>query len=243
MKLLTLLKLLYKGYCAKDEWSRYYLAEKLFNVIYPKMKISEFGNIYYEDTEFQKYYRDFVGDNFHSYDRKFALLNLLKIVTNLEGNYAECGVFQGATAYLIANSMRNNEKLFLYDTFEGLSEPSKEDGTYWSKGDLNAGIEFVKNRLKQFHLIAYKQGFIPTRFYENADTFFKFVHVDVDLYQPTKDSIEFFYARLVKGGILVCDDYGFKSCPGAKQAFDEVMESKPESIVLLPTGQAFIIKE
>ncbi|AFL69156.1 TylF/MycF/NovP-related O-methyltransferase [Sulfurospirillum barnesii] len=243
MKLLTFIKLLSKGLLLKDEWSRYYLAEKLFNVIYPKIKISEFGNIYYEDMEFQTYYRDFVGDNFHSYDRKFTLMNLLKIVTHLSGNYAECGVFQGATAYLIANAMQNNEKLFLYDTFEGLSEPSQEDGIYWSKGDLSAGIDFVKTRLKQFKTIEYKQGLIPIRFKENEETRFKFVHVDVDLYQPTKDSIEFFYDRLVKGGLLICDDYGFKSCPGAKKAFDEVMQTKSENIIFLPTGQAFIIKE
>src|SRR5688572_31529904 len=41
---------------------------------------------------------------------------------------------------------------------------------------------------------------------------------DVDVYQPTRDSLEYFYPRLVTGGILVCDDYGW---PGARKAVDD----------------------
>ena len=48
---------------------------------------------------------------------------------------------------------------------------------------------------------------------------------------------------MVKDGIIVCDDYGFSTCPGAKQAFDEFMKGKPEPIVHVPTGQCFIIKK
>ena len=43
------------------------------------------------------------------------------------------------------------------------------------------------------------------------------MHIDVDLYQPTKDSLEYFWARLVSGGRMVCDDYNW---PGAKRAVD-----------------------
>jgi hypothetical protein len=69
------------------------------------------------------------------------------------------------------------------------------------------------------------------------------VHIDVDLYQPTLDSIRFFYPRLAPGGIILCDDYGYSSCPGAKGAFDEYMKDRPEKIIHAPTGQAFIIKD
>lgn len=48
----------------------------------------------------------------------------------------------------------------------------------------------------------------------------------VDLYEPTKDSIEFFYDKLNVGGIFLCDDYGFTSCPGATKAIDEFLVDK-----------------
>jgi len=42
---------------------------------------------------------------------------------------------------------------------------------------------------------------------------------------------------------MLFDDYGFRSCPGARRAIDEFFESKPESVVLVPTGQALIIRQ
>ena len=71
---------------------------------------------------------------------------------------------------------------------------------------------------------------------------FAFVHIDVDLYQPTRDSIEFFYPRLNPGGILLLDDYGFRSCPGATAAADEFFTDKDEAVANLPTGQGVVVK-
>ena len=72
---------------------------------------------------------------------------------------------------------------------------------------------------------------------------FCFVHIDVDILEPTRDSIEFFYPRMMPGGIMLFDDYGFTSCPGAKLAADVFFEGRPEKIGLLTTGQAIIIKQ
>ena len=46
----------------------------------------------------------------------------------------------------------------------------------------------------------------------------------------------------VPGGLLVFDDYGFSTCPGATRAVDEFMASRPEPVIEVPTGQAFVIK-
>ena len=70
---------------------------------------------------------------------------------------------------------------------------------------------------------------------------FSFVHLDVDLYQPTMDSLEFFYGRMNPCSIILCDDYGFVTCPGAKKAMDSFFADKPEEIVSLPTGQGFVV--
>ena len=137
----------------------------------------------------------------------------------------------------------------IFDSFEGLSEPSGPDrpsdarAWAWQRGDLSVPIETVRQNLRRFDFVAYHRGWIPERFHEVAERRFCFVHVDVDLYQPTRDSIEFFYERLVPGGVLLCDDYGFTTCPGARRAFDEFVADKPErSVVHLTTGQGLIVK-
>ena len=71
---------------------------------------------------------------------------------------------------------------------------------------------------------------------------FSFVHIDVDLYEPTHDSLSFFYERLVPGGIIVCDDYGSEACPGAYKACNDFIADKPEEIVHLTGGQGVIVK-
>ena len=54
-------------------------------------------------------------------------------------------------------------------------------------------------------------------FWEIKDEKFSFIHIDVDLFEPTFESLKFFYPRLKKGGIIVCDDYNFTDFPGQKK--------------------------
>jgi hypothetical protein len=61
------------------------------------------------------------------------------------------------------------------------------------------------------------------------------------LYQPTFASVSFFYPRMNSGGLMLFDDYGFATCPGARRAIDEFFADKPEPIIDLPTGQAFVL--
>ena len=72
---------------------------------------------------------------------------------------------------------------------------------------------------------------------------FALVHVDCDLYGSVAECCAFYYPRLSSGGFIVFDDYGFRSCPGAKQAVDEFFQDKPETSVCLPTGQCLLIKQ
>ncbi|HSD42676.1 MAG TPA: TylF/MycF/NovP-related O-methyltransferase [Burkholderiales bacterium] len=69
------------------------------------------------------------------------------------------------------------------------------------------------------------------------------MHLDVDLYAPTRACLEYFLPRLVSGGVVVCDDYGSSAFPGAARAWDEVCGDGALPFVELPTGQAVILKE
>ena len=194
---------------------------------------------WWQDPEFNAYL-DSIGERkcFNAH-RRFMVWQLTKLVQDIEGDTAECGVFQGHSSRLICKRLNRTHHLF--DSFEGLSEPGQLDGDYWRKGSLSTPEEPVKAALNGYDFRVHK-GWIPDRFNEVEDRRFAFVHIDVDIYQPTKDSIEFFYPRLNRGAVLLCDDYGQGTCPGATRAIDEFMTDKPEPMIALDAGGGFFIK-
>lgn len=227
------------------EFERYIAAEKLTTAVYSKFKFSEFSRIFLEDKEFLQYYERFMDvGNWHSFDRKFTLNQLLKLTLNLDGDIAECGVYKGASAFLMCKAHRNSDRtIHLFDSFEGLSTPEECDGDYWTSGDLRSTRKSVEESLAEFSNYRIYEGWIPDKFTEVSDKRFSFVHIDVDLLKPTLAAIEFFYPRLLSGGLMLMDDYGFASCPGAKKAADDYFRDMPESIIMLSTGQAFVLKK
>ncbi len=87
-----------------------------------------------------------------------------------------------------------------------------------------------------------RRGWIPETFRGLENNRYAFAHLDVDLYQSTLDCCKYFYSRLVPGGVLLFDEYGFAPARGEKDAVDEFFGDKPESPITLPTGQAIILK-
>lgn len=226
---------------------RYAWGERLFALFAPEAKLSEFGRSFYRDAAFLADYERFDRENYRSFDRKFAMKELLKLALPLEGDAAECGTFRGASAFLIAKALvagKTGKTLHLFDSFAGLPTPGQGDGDYWSPGALACSLAAVRANLASVaEVIEFHPGWIPEKFDEVAERRFCFVHLDVDLFQPTRDALAFFYPRLVDGAVLVCDDYGFDTCPGARKAMDEFFEDKPEPIIHLPTGQGFVIRQ
>lgn len=183
-------------------------------------------------------------------DRCYMLLETARHVRGVEGHFAECGVRYGKSSlFLMTGAGRDSKKcLHVFDSFEGLSDPGVRDvkssgDSEWSKGDLAVPEDIVRRNLAEFgDRVVLHKGWIPDRFNEVENERFSLVHVDVDLYEPTRDAVAFFYPRMTPGGILICDDYGFASCPGAKQAIDEFFANKPENVLALTSGQSVVIK-
>jgi len=200
------------------------------------------------------------SDNFFKQCRHYTLQKLLNKVlqAELDGNIAECGCWKGTSAYQIASIMKRNgtsKILHIFDSFEdGLSDKMPQDNNVRvnqsikeikDEKEIFISIENeVKENLSGFDFIKYYPGWIPERFGE-VDTFvFSFVHIDVDLYDPTKQSLEFFFERMVTGGIIVVDDYGYTQFPGAKIAVDEFVIRNPGILFLdSPIGGCFLVKQ
>lgn len=225
---------------------RYYAMARLGNMFNRGFHFTEYGQVWRDDKAFEKYYDELIGDEYHSIDRKYTVNQFLQLVTKVDGDTVECGVYKGATSYLVCKFIQEQQLAkthHVFDSFEGLNKPGAEDGHYWKEGNLATNEDVCRKNLAAFDFVQYYKGWIPERFNEIADRKFCFVHIDVDLYQPTYDSVSFFYERMNKGGILICDDYGFSTCPGAKKAMDDFFAGKTEPVIMLTTGQAFIIKQ
>lgn len=208
--------------------------------------ISDDYKLWREDKRFLDDFNRLSPGNPYSQDRKWTLREYVKLSNALPGDLAECGCYVGTSAFFIAQASVHG-KLYLFDSFQGLSEPDTTDTStsgvmQWSAGDLSASEVTLRHNLARYDSIEVLPGWIPERFNEVADRQFRLVHIDVDLYRPTLDSLAFFYPRMVKGGFIVMDDYGFKNCPGATRAADELAASHGAEILLLTTGQGVITK-
>ena len=220
---------------------RFLALTKLAGLLVPRYVLTDPEKGWFADSRF---FEDFYALEEHDLtaDRKYTLRQLLFLVDRVPGDTAECGVYRGASSWFICDHFRSSSRTHhAFDSFEGLSEPLDVDGSYWHAGDLREGETIARELLEPYGARIYK-GWIPDRFPEVADRTFAFVHIDVDLYQPTRDSLEFFYPRLEPGGVILLDDHGFTTCPGATRAAEEFMAPRPESIISLTTGQAFILK-
>jgi hypothetical protein len=227
------------------EYETYDMAEALFKEVFPSGFIGDVSKLCWKDHSFVAAYRRLCPFNDRSFERKYVVSQLVMALKHLNGDLAECGVYNGATSYFMARAglqVGVHRSMHLFDSFAGLSEPAPLDGSYWESGRFAIPEDVARSNLQKFKDVHFYKGWIPERFDEVADRKFVFVHVDVDLYRPTRDCFDFFYPRIVPGGMMVCDDYGFTTCPGAYQAVQEFMEDKPEHLIHLPTGQAVIIR-
>lgn len=184
-------------------------------------------------------------------DRRFQLAELAKAVRGLPGSTAECGVFRGVGSGIICQALAGSygavELHLGFDSWDGVSEPDEADrlpdGRHgWQRGQLRTPFFATQELLGRFDFCDLVQGWIPHCFGPAEGRQFRLVHIDVDLRQPTWDSLAFFYPRMVAGGVIVLDDHGFIDCPGARSAAIEFFADKPEPIIEAPTGQAFVFK-
>jgi O-methyltransferase len=151
--------------------------------------------------------RERVADIYHYVDYvRISTLELLSYEiksNNVLGSVAEVGVYRGDFAKYI-NLLFSDRKLYLFDTFEGFPEVhSKIDrGRGFSRGDQDwstTSVEIVLSKMPYPNNVIIKKGIFPENAKDVNDKFC-FVSLDVDLYEPTKEGLNFFYPLLSPGG-------------------------------------------
>jgi Macrocin-O-methyltransferase (TylF). len=147
----------------------------------------------------------------------------LRKIKNVEGDLTEVGVWKGGSAKIIREIIPD-KTLYLFDTFTGIPddviEEDKPHGQYF--GACQADESFVQE-LKLPNTIIVK-GVFPETSDIIKDKKFSFVHIDVDIYKATKDSLEFLFPKLVQEGTMIIHDYPMYA--GVKRAVDEYFLDK-----------------
>ena len=167
------------------------------------------------------------------------------------GPIVEVGAYQGGSAKFVAESFRARGQaphFYVCDTFSGhaRTDDARDDIRHRTRGKfLDTSAARVGEYLAGYPNVELVVGDIletaPARF--ASVPAFALVHVDVDVYPPTEFCLRFFAPRLAPGALLVVDDYGFTTCPGAKTAVDEFVAAHREfTMVHLLSGQALVFR-
>jgi O-methyltransferase len=196
------------------------------------------------DVEFNKVFSLIAPSTIVSIDRCYTLWTLAAQALRGEGEFLECGVYKGGTARLLAEVVQRfgaQKRIHLFDTFQGM--PATTEVDLHQEGDfVDTSIREVETLIGRFKNVVLHPGRIPETFRGIESVSVAFAHVDVDIFQSDLDCCEFIYPRLVPGGVMIFDDYGFATCPGARMAVDSFFADKPERPLILPNAQAVVIR-
>ena len=181
-----------------------------------------------------------------SAERLWSLLNAVRYVVaeGLPGDFAECGVWRGGSVMAMARELDSlgdhDRRIWLYDTFAGMTDPTAADveaGTgvraaqmlestevgdgnnVWcvaDRNDVEANLRMTGYPMEQFTLV---EGDVAVTLRECVPDMISLLRLDTDWYESTRVGMEVLYPRLVVGGVCILDDYGHWQ--GARSAVDE----------------------
>lgn len=183
----------------------------------------------------------------------FVLATRHVVKHGIPGDIVECGVWRGGSMQACAKTLlslgETGRDLYLFDTYEGMTPPTAEDlrrdgrparelldaqskdRPIWavaSLEDVQAGFAQVPYPKERVH---YVRGKVEDTVPEQAPEQISILRLDTDWYASTKHELQHLYGRLVSGGVLLIDDYGYWQ--GSRQAVDEFLEETGERLLLL----------
>jgi O-methyltransferase len=202
-------------------------------------------------AEFLRLYERAESFTMTSVERMFALWTACRYIAaaGLAGDVVECGVWRGGSSMMAAlalGEVGQRRPMWLYDTFEGMPPPSDRDVDYTGASAASALEEDVRapgisnnwawatlddvqaNMTATGYptqLLHYVQGKVEETIPAQAPEQIALLRLDTDWYDSTRHELEHLYPRLVKGGVLIIDDYGHWE--GARGAVDEYFEERP----------------
>jgi len=184
-----------------------------------------------------------------SKERIISLIRAINYIskTKVKGDIVECGVWKGGSmmaAAMTLSKLKDTRRLWLYDTFEGMTMPDRNDVSSYNNSALKewdknkawcySSLDEVRKNIsmtlypKQF--IKFVQGKVEDTIPTNVPEEISILRLDTDWYKSTKHELQHLFPRITKGGIIIIDDYGYWK--GAKKAVDEYIKKNNINIFL-----------
>lgn len=212
------------------------------SLLFPKSTYSPWLN----DEAFLKTYNAIKDNTLVDIYRCYELWQISSRLKNGEAAIIEVGVWRGGTAALLAKANNNNSPVYLCDTFEGVAKAGEKDNQYKGGEHADTSVETVEKLMNgqgisNYHIL---KGIFPD---VNADLVedqkFKICHIDVDVYDSAKDIFNWVWQRMIVGGVVVFDDYGFAACAGITQLVNELAAEIPNAFFVHNiNGHGLLIK-
>lgn len=191
-----------------------------------------------------------------SEERLYAVYQSVSYIINneIEGDIVECGVWRGGSTmcglYKLVSTGNAHRSIYLYDTYEGMAEPGKKDTGIFGESALDefnrtkkgsigsdwclADITDVTNNVKQtgypLERILFVKGKVEDTIPQTIPDKIAILRLDTDWYESTYHELVHLYPRLVKGGVLIIDDYGHWK--GAREAVDNYFKENNIQMLL-----------
>lgn len=188
----------------------------------------------------------------------------------VEGDIVECGIGRGRSLIIISSINRflskeegGQRRILAYDSFDGFPEPStqdqslrnpkKGDWSYSPSGKYKYTLEFITEVLSEAGIeadtneLSLYQGFFSESLPHHPDRPIAILHIDGDLYQSYKDTLENLYSKVSTGGIIVFDDFqseysGYERWPGSRIAVKEFLGERFFELKLSDRGTYYFVK-
>ena len=204
-----------------------------------------------EDLTFSALYEEMVADWFpgRRIDARWRIWLLVKLARqcqHLGGRVAEFGTYRGGGAFMLLG-LTDVERLYLFDTFSGIPKDNLTDYERQRKfaGHLSdTSPEYVKQLLSRW---APRFEVCPGDVFETLTRVetgqLSFVHMDLNAAAPTRFALEYAYPRLVAGGMMIFDDYGWQNYRDQRAVIEDFFSHHPEEVIALPTGQGLLVRQ
>ncbi len=219
-------------------------------------------NVFRETHEYVKekfdFSNDFIGMSKKNIDKllyrhwyvAYCARHALEFSQISEYNFVECGTANGVTAYYALKEIssrieKSKFKMHLYDSWDVMRENELLETEVDHVGNYSElDINTTKNNLKEFNgNLIYHIGYIPESLVsEESPETIVYMHIDLNSAKPTLSALEFFFPRLVRGGVILFDDYGQEEYRDTKKTIDIFFSDKPGLLLKLPTSQAIYFR-
>jgi O-methyltransferase len=192
------------------------------------------------------------GANLHIEWRVFLACWAARVASRLDGDFVECGVNTGIFSAAICSYIDFNrfpeKHFYLVDTFEGLPLDQL------SPAEVAAGIggsaedeyfdsyDLVRRNFQEYPNVVVIKGRVPEALALVPAERIAYLCRDMNAVKPERAAIEYFWDKLVPGGMVVLDDYGFRRHVAQQESFDEFARLHDVGIFSLPTGHGLMIK-